>query len=369
MTMDRRGRGRLPYVLATVCCLVSACVGSTSADAPTQSSSVVDGRSQSTAAAPPTKTDDGPRGVVNLAFVGDMHFELHLAALLDHPDGALGPIAKTLERADIAMANLESSITRRGLPEPKDYHFRTSASALDVLAAAGIDVATMGNNHSVDYGSLGLADTIHAIARSPIPVVGIGRDSAAAYRPHIASVRGTDIAILAASTKRERTSSAWSAGPHAPGIAVDLGPSSLLVGAVRDAAQRADVVVVYLHWGIEGQGCPGAKQRATAQALADAGADVIVGSHAHVLLGAGWMDDTFVSYGLANFLWYHNHDPESGVLQVRIEDGVVVGGTWAPAEIQLFGRPLPLRGAERAEAIVDWNRLRACTGLAAKPTT
>ena len=263
---------RLPYALAALGCLISACVGATSAVAPTHPSSSAGAPSQSTAIAPPKNTDDKPRGVVTLAFVGDMHFQLHLAAMLDHPDGALGPITKTLQRADLAMANLESSITARGLPEPKDYHFRTRAPALDVLAAAGIDVVTMGNNHSVDYGPVGLADTIHAIAHSPIPVVGIGRDWAAAYRPHIASVRGTDVAFLAASTKRERTSAAWSAGPDTPGIAVDLGPESLLVDAVRDAGQRADVVVVYLHWGVEGQGCPGSQQRATARTLAAAGA-------------------------------------------------------------------------------------------------
>ncbi|HSS68524.1 MAG TPA: CapA family protein [Nocardioidaceae bacterium] len=361
------GTGRLPYALAALGCAISACVGATSASSPTHPSSSASGPSQSIDI-PLPPADDGPHGVVRLAFVGDMHFQLHLAAMLDHPDGALGPITKTLQRADLAMANLESSITARGLPEPKDFHFRTTAPALDVLDAAGIDVVTMGNNHAVDYGQEGLTDTLHAIAHSPVAVVGIGRDSAAAYRPHIVSVSETDIAFLAASTKRERTSAAWSAGPDTPGIAVDLGPGSLLVDAVRDAAQRADVVVVYLHWGVEGRGCPGAQQRATARTLAAAGADVIVGSHAHVLLGAGWMGDTYVSYGLANFLWYHNHDPETGVLQVRIEDGEVTAGAWAPAQIQLFGRPLPLHGIERAAAIADWNRLRACTGLAATPT-
>jgi poly-gamma-glutamate synthesis protein (capsule biosynthesis protein) len=109
-------------------------------------------------------------------------------------------------------------------------------------------------------------------------------------------------------------------------------------------------------------------QRATAHALADAGADVIVGSHAHVLLGAGWIDDTYVSYGLANFLWYHNHEPETGVLQVRVENGAVVAGAWAPARIQLYGRPKPLVGGERTDAIAAWERLRACTGLAAVPS-
>jgi poly-gamma-glutamate synthesis protein (capsule biosynthesis protein) len=119
-----------------------------------------------------------------------MHFQLHLAALLDHPRGALGPITRTLERADLAMANMESSITQRGLPEPKDFHFRTSPAALEVLAEAGIDVVTMANNHSVDYGADGLTDTVRAARQSPVAVVGIGRNAAAAYRPYIASVRG-----------------------------------------------------------------------------------------------------------------------------------------------------------------------------------
>jgi poly-gamma-glutamate synthesis protein (capsule biosynthesis protein) len=365
-----RAQDRLTYALAALGCLISACFGTTSAATPTQTSSTDSGPPQSAdARLRARQTQDGPRGAVDLAFVGDMHFQLHLAAMLDHPAGALGPITRTLKRADLAMANLESSITERGVPQPKDYHFRTKPAALDVLAAAGVDVVTMGNNHAVDYGPVGLADTLRAIRRSPIPVVGIGRDSAAAYRPSSASVRGTDIAFLAASAKRERTSAAWPAGPDSPGIAVDLGTGSPLLAAVRDAAKRADVVVVYLHWGVEQQECPGAKQRATAQTLADAGADVIVGSHAHVLLGSGWLGHTYVSYGLGNFLWYHNHEPESGVLQVRIEDGDVVAGSFSPARIQLFGRPLPLHGRQRAAAIAAWTRLRACTGLAAKPTS
>ena len=125
------------------------------------------------------------------------------------------------------------------------------------------------------------------------------------------------------------------------------------------------MVVVYLHWGTEHQSCPDRRQLATAQALAAAGADVIVGSHAHVLLGSGWLGDTYVNYGLGNFLWYHNHSPETGVLRVTISDGRVVGDSWTPARIQTFGRPFPLRGGEQADAIADWRRLHDCTGLAA----
>ena len=145
-------------------------------------------------------------------------------------------------------------------------------------------------------------------------------------------------------------------------------PSALL-DAVRTADRRGDVVVVYLHWGEELQGCPTSPQRSTARALADAGADIVVGSHAHVLLGSGWMGDTYVDYGLGNFLWYHDHQPESGVLQVRVRDGKVVGDALHPARLRNDGHPLPLTGRARVAAVADWRRLRACTGLAPRPAS
>lgn len=316
----------------------------------------------------------GPRGSVTLAFAGDVHFQLHLAALLDHPHGALGPITRHLAAADLTMVNLESSITDRGTPDAKElevpgqrYYFRTSPEALDVLDAAGVDVVTMANNHGADYGPTGLADTLAAIRTSPIPVVGIGRDRKAAFTPYRVSVRGTDIAFLAGDgSMREGASSIWAAGSTTPGIAAAHAdrPRALLA-AVRAASRKDDVVVVYMHWGAESRGCPTHQQRTTARALAEAGADVVVGSHAHVLLGSGWLGDTYVDYGLGNLLWYHNHQSETGVLRLTIRDGRVVGDSWTSARIQTYGRPLPLQGDERADATAAWRRLRSCTGLAA----
>jgi poly-gamma-glutamate synthesis protein (capsule biosynthesis protein) len=334
------------------------------------------------AAAPDEITDGTPpelprgTGVVTLAFAGDMHFQLNLAALLDHPRGALGPITRTLRRADLTMVNLESSITDRGNPEAKErevasqrYYYRTSPAALGFLAAAGVDVVTMANNHAADYGPIGLKDTLAAIRTSPIPVIGIGRDRRAAFTPYRVSIRGTDFAFLAAdASMREGSSNVWAAAPATPGIAAARdGRPRALMAAVRAASRQDDVVVVYLHWGTEMQACPTRRQRSTALALADAGADVIVGSHAHVLLGSGWMGKTYVNYGLGNFLWYHNHHPESGVLQLTVRDGDVVGDSWTPARIETYGRPRPLAGQERGAAVADWRRLRSCTGLAARP--
>jgi hypothetical protein len=318
----------------------------------------------------------GPRGTVTLAFAGDVHFQLHLAALLEHPRGALGPITRTLKAADLTMVNLESSITDRGTPEAKErevasqrYYYRTSPVALDFLAAAGVDLVTMANNHAADYGPIGLKDTLAAIRTSPIPVIGIGRDRQAAFAPYRVSIRGTDFAFLAAdASPRESSSSVWAATLATPGVAAaHSGKPRALLAAVRAASLQDDVVVVYLHWGTEERACPTRRQRSAARALADAGADVIVGSHSHVLLGSGWMGKTYVNYGLGNFLWYHNHHPESGVLQLTVRDGEVVGDSWTPARIETYGRPLPLAGQELAAAVADWRRHRSCTGLAARP--
>ena len=325
----------------------------------------------------PTEDTGEPTGVVTLAFAGDVHFQLHLAGLLDGPVDALGSITGTLADADLTMVNLESAITERGIPEPKErenpedrYWYRTSPAALDLLAAAGVDVVTLANNHGADYGPIGVADTLASIRSSPIPVIGIGRDRKAAFTPYRVSVRGTDFAFFAADrTPREGTSPVWAAAESTPGIAAARAARPrVLLAAVRAASARDDVVVVYLHWGAEYRPCPTARQRVAARALADAGADIVVGSHAHVQLGSGWAGETYVNYGLGNFLWYHNNEPETGVLRLSIKDGEIVDDHWVPARIRTFGRPLPLRGHARTGAVAEWRRLRGCAGLASRPS-
>lgn len=360
------------FVLVVLVCLLSAAALSSalwSPDSPADSTPSSVGPEQR-AEGTSDPADPPPTGVVTLAFAGDIHFELHLSDLLDRAGSALGGVTRTLRAADLTMVNLETSITSRGTREPKDYHFRTSPLALDVLDKAGVDVIGLANNHSVDYGPVGLGDTLRAVRDSPAPVVGIGRNASEAYHPHRASVRGTDIAFFAASTKRELTSRRWAAGPESPGIATAVeGRPRRLLDAVRSASRRDDVVVVYLHWGTEEESCPGPKQRVLARALAGAGADVVVGSHAHELQGSGWMGDTYVSYGLGNFLWYHNQRAETGVLQVRIVDGVVDRGSLVPARIETYGRPRVLTGQAATAAVADWRSLRACSGLSARPAS
>lgn len=98
--------------------------------------------------------------------------------------------------------------------------------------------------------------------------------------------------------------------------------------------------------------------------MAAAGADVVVGSHAHVLLGAGWLADTYVDYGLGNFVWYNQNSVSTGILTLTVRDGRVVADDFSPADIQPNGLPLLLRGEQRTGAVASWRQLRGCTDLA-----
>ena len=322
-------------------------------------------------------TNGGPGAEdIVLTFAGDIHFEAHLESLPSRSRGGLGAISRTLRAADITMVNLESSITTRGTPDPKQledpddrYWFRTRPAALDLLDRAGVDVVGLANNHAADYGAVGFADTLRAVAESRVPVVGVGKDREAAFTPHQVTVHGTDVAVFAAdASTREGTSPRWAAGPTTPGIASARETrTGALLDAVRGAADRDELVVVYLHWGTEYDRCPSAGQRSLARDLADAGADVVVGSHPHVLQGAGWLGDTYVAYGLGNFVWYHNSQAETGVLRLRVADGRVTADTWLPARIREDGLPRRIVGEAATDARERWGTLRACTGLSDRP--
>ncbi|WP_110180970.1 CapA family protein [Nocardioides solisilvae] len=346
--------------------LLTAC----SASGPGPSADPVETSTEPTAGA----TEAGPQGRLTLAFAGDVHFEEELAALLDDPDATLGPMSEVLAAADLAMVNLESAIATGGRPTRKElevpearYWFRSPPSALDLLSRSGVDVVTVANNHGVDFGGTGLRQTLEAADDSPVAVVGVGSDADAAFAPYRTTVGDLGVAVLAADASvAESNDRIWRAGPEHAGIASARQeyPERLL-DAVEAAAATDDVVVVYLHWGRPRRGCPTAKQQRLATQLADAGADVVVGTHGHVLPGAGMLDDTYVSYGLADFLWYHGRRPSTGVLTVTLEDGEVVADALPPARIPLpGGQPTPTRGQRRGTALADWEALRGCSGLA-----
>jgi poly-gamma-glutamate capsule biosynthesis protein CapA/YwtB (metallophosphatase superfamily) len=302
---------------------------------------------------------------VVLAFGGDVHFEGVLESeLRATPRLVLSSIGPVLRPADIAVVNLETAVTTRGSAASKAFTFRTPPSAFTALAAGGVDVASMANNHGLDYGEVGLRDSLAAAKSQRFPVIGIGLNDTQAYRPYRETVNGRRIAIIGATQVLDDwLISAWTAGPHKPGLA-SAKDVPRLVRAVREARATSDTVVVFLHWGVELDRCPSARQRSLAKRLVAAGADIVVGGHAHRLQGAGRMGKALVGYGLGNFAWYGTSElsTQTGVLLVTVDGRRVVDYRWEPAHI-VSGTPRPLHGTERLAEIASWRQLRGCTGL------
>ena len=233
-------------------------------------------------------------------------------------------------------------------------------------------MVAIANNHALDYGRVGLQDTIDAAAAAKVPTVGGGTNAAAAYAPWITTVKGIKIAFLGISQIQELASS-WVAKDSRPGIAManDAASTVRAVAAVKAAKAQADVVVVYMHWGQEYNECPIALQKSVAKQLSDAGAAIIVGTHAHVLVGDGWLGKTFVSYGLSNFLWWYNDagSNDTGVLQVTLSGTTITKTEFLPAYIdRTTGQPVPSTGEEAARISAKQAKLRGCTGLAGAPS-
>lgn len=302
---------------------------------------------------------------VTFAFGGDIHFESPIRErLASSPASVLGPVAPVLRAADIAVVNLETAVTERGTPASKAYVFRAPARAFAALEAGGVDVASVANNHGMDFGVVGLRDTLSAGRRAGVPLIGAGYNDHQAYAPYRVTVRGQRIAIIGATqVLDDHLISAWTAGRGKTGLASAKDEPRLL-RAVREARSTSNTVVVFLHWGLELYGCATERQKSLARKLVAAGADIVVGSHAHVLVGAGKLGKALVAYGLGNFVFYASRaeTTESGVLRVTATGRRIDSYRWRPARIS-GGIPHPLTGSERSSAVARWNGLRGCTNL------
>jgi poly-gamma-glutamate synthesis protein (capsule biosynthesis protein) len=324
-----------------------------------------------TTTAPITTTTRGPLGsgeAITIAFAGDINFEDTMATrLARNPATAIGPFTPVLSAADLAIGNLESALGTGGTPEDKEYTFLAPPSAIDALRAGGFDAVSMANNHGRDFGMDVLAQSL-AIKHAQLDgfLIGIGDNADDAFRPFRAEVRGQRIAVIAATqVLDDDLLPPWPAGTNHPGLA-SAKEVDRLVAAVKAARADSDTVVVFLHWGIEKDTCPSGAQQSLATALASAGADIVVGGHAHRLQGAGFLGSTFVGYGLGNFDFYANSADaaHTGVIEVTVTGRRVDSYRFVPGRVA-GSLATPLEGDAATAAVAAWDELRACTGLTA----
>lgn len=281
----------------------------TSEPTPVPSAEPTDGSSPAPEPSPsanPAETGTGE--TVKISFVGDVLLGSTVNNLLEQHgyDYPYQDVKSLLQAPDLTVANLETPITTRGTAEDKTFAYRSSPDVLPAFKEAGFDLVSLANNHTMDYGVVGLLDTLDYLDEEGIHRVGAGRDVEEAYRPYVWESSGITVAFL--SFTRVVSKGSWKAGHGFPEGLAETYDHTLAVEAVTKAKEQADLVVVLAHWGEERHDDPNDIQIDLARRYIDAGADLIVGSHPHVLQGFEQYKGKWIAYSLGNFIFTTRDD-------------------------------------------------------------
>jgi len=220
------------------------------------------------------------------------------------------------QKADLFVVNLECPFTSRGEKIAKNFNFRARPELVSVLLAGGVGAVSLANNHLMDYGPVGVLDSLATLDSAHLPHFGAGRNLAEARRPAIIERRGVRIALLGYFFLGDHNiePEALIATEDAPGVAGHHSNVELMERMLREdvalARSQADLVIPFFHWGREGNHVPEAYQIRLAHAAIDEGAAAVLGSHPHVLQGMELYRGAPIVYSLGNFVFGGNWNPK-----------------------------------------------------------
>lgn len=257
---------------------------------------------------------------VLLSFTGDVYFSEHYLEQYDR--GGIEALADEEMRsymadADLLMFNEEFPFSLSGEPMiDKTYTFRTDPKYVSIFQDFGVDVVSIANNHSLDFGRTAFEDTLDTLENAQIDYVGGGHNISEAVTPVVKTISNQSFAIFAAT--RVSPSYDWYASKSQSGILQTYDPA-MLNQAITEAESTYDHTIVFVHWGIERNETPEEYQRTLAKGYIDAGADLIIGCHPHVLQGFEYYKGVPIVYSLGNYL-FGNRTGETVLLNATFSE-------------------------------------------------
>ena len=299
-----------------------------------------------------TSTTIPPKPAIVLGFAGDTSFT-HGVHTLD----PLAGITTELSKPDAMFVNLETAVAESdvGSAVDKKYTFRSPPVTVELLKDAGVDVVQLGNNHTLDYRRPALLRTLELLDEGGIAYAGAGPDEEAAYAPLFLDVEGWSVSMV--SFSRVPCDWSWQGENTRPEVAWTCDPFADKALAAVEAASSADVTVVMVHWGIEGDHCPQPYQRDLATAWVEAGADLVIGGHPHVLQGVERIGDAWLVNSTGNFAFPSARDgsARTAIFEFTIaEDAdieLAVTPVWGPS-----ARPSPAEESRAGSILSDLDR-------------
>jgi poly-gamma-glutamate capsule biosynthesis protein CapA/YwtB (metallophosphatase superfamily) len=280
--------------------------------------------------------------------VGDLMFSMGPTSLMKSQGNAapLAKVADVLKGADITIANLESPLSRRGTAvkgKPAHLIFEAPPEAVQSLTAAGIDIVAMANNHMMDYGAPAMEDTLGTLDAAGILHSGGGMNRDDAWKPAIIERNGKKVAYLSFT---QRIPSYFMPTATTPGIASGNDMKAVRK-AIQAAKKQADYVIVSFHWGVEQSYQANASQIRDGRAAVDAGADMVLSHHPHVMQGVEFYKGRLIAYSLGNFLFAYKttEGRKSFILKASLGPDGVTDVSAVPVYLGQWGRPVVQTGS------------------------
>jgi len=278
--------------------------------------------------------------VIELMAVGDVILGRGVA----NKSRLFAAVAPWLRAADLTLGNLECIIVEEGVPRPGPYRLRAPPSAVATLRDAGFDALGLANNHALDFGPAALVETVSWLQEAGIATVGVGSNAEEAVQPLIRESDGVRLALLA-----------FNAVPDPEDGTEDEGWTRAwwdrAIAAVAAAHAQADAVIVSVHWGYEYELRTDPAQRDAARAMLNAGADLVIGHHPHVVQGTEVSAGRFVAYSLGNFVF----DQQQGEMRQGLALRALFnkGGLRAVQALPVWAGPRPrLMSADEATLLL-----------------
>ncbi len=262
-------------------------------------------------AIPPRPAAEIPNEEYSMLFVGDLMFNRGVEAVIEKQGKSdftfpLRGIVSTLSEADVTFGNLEGPISDKGEKRGSEYSFRMNPDTVKALYDAGFDVVSFANNHVGDYGREALEDTFRRLQGAGILYAGAGWNAGEAHEPQILERNGIKIGFLAFSDVGPK----WmEAGEALSGIS--LANVETVKETVRQAKDKADILVVSFHFGEEYEIHSRSRQQDLAHAAIDAGAKIVIGHHPHVAQEIEQYGNGVIAYSLGNFVFDQAFSPET----------------------------------------------------------
>lgn len=264
------------------------------------------------------------KSTVTVAVAGDIVFDPQRPVMLHA--ATKGGILKCIDEAlvdylnecDVFLLNNEFAISEGGEPlADKSWTFRSDPKNIKALKKMGVDLVSLANNHVYDYGEEAFFDTMKHLKDADLPYVGAGYNVNEAAQGHYFIVNGIKIGIVAAS-RAEKYYMTPTANFDRAGV-LGTYDSRYFLSAIRNAKERCDIVIAYVHWGTEYSTELEEEQITMSREYIDAGADAVIGGHPHCLQGMEFYNDVPIVYSVGNF-WFNDQTLDSCVVTLEIDE-------------------------------------------------